>query len=365
MKKKLKIIITAIVAIAVIGIVIGLILTGTVGSPHTKTTQIQGNSGTQTTNSSNVKTVGNTSTNQSGDFFTLRTPLSSSLAVIDLADQLGYYRDNGIIIERTGTSTGGPQNIMTVASGSNDVGGSAFSAIVNAIAKGTKIKVVVPSIGTSLTEPDYKWLVLNTSSIKTASDLKGKTIGVNTLGAQADFVTRAYLYQHNLTPSDVQLVVLPIENEEQVLRQGQVDVIAPNGNYLKKAESDGGVRALFTDAEVTGDQVKSATFMSTDFIEEHPDIVRKFVNATTRAIEWDKQNRDQSKVLLAEYLEKNNGNTKLAALHNGWAIRSPPTINDQDVQFWVDVMVKEGLLKEGQIKPSDVYTNEFNPYYQK
>lgn len=367
MEKKLQYTIIAVVAIAVIGIAIGLVVTGnkTVSSSPIPTThaQVSGNSPAGITSGTNIP--GTNSSNQSGEYFTIRTSLSSSLSVIDLADALGYYRDEGIILERTGTSTGGPQNIMTVASGSNDVGGSAFSAIVNAIAKGTKIKVIVPSIGTSVAEPDYKWLVLNSSSIHTASDLKGKTIGVNTLGAQADFVTRAYLYQHNMTPSDVQLVVLPIENEEQVLRQGQVDVIAPNGNYLKKAEANGGVRAIFSDAEVTGDQVKSATFMSTAFLEKHPDIARKFVNATTRAIEWDKQNRNESRVVLAEFLKNHNGNPKLAALHNGWAIRSPPVISDSDVQFWIDVLVKEGILKDGQIQPSDIYTNEFNPYYRK
>ncbi|WP_342770241.1 MULTISPECIES: ABC transporter substrate-binding protein [unclassified Methanoculleus] len=332
MEKRLQYGIIAVVAIAIIGIVIGTVL------------------------------AGNPSTPSETEFFTIRTPTSTSLSVVDLADSLGYYKEAGIVIERTGSTTGGPQSIMTVAAGSNDIGISAFSAIVNAIGRGTKIKTVAPAIGTSPAEPDYKWLVLETSPIKTASDLKGKTIGVNTLGAHADFVTQAYLYQNGLTPSDVQLVVVPFENQEQVLRQGQVDVIAPNGNFLKKAEENGGVRALFSDGEVIGEQVKSGIVMSTDFIERHPDITAKFVNATVKAIEWDKQHRAESKVLLAKFLTETGGNPKLGELHNGWAIRSPPVINDADVQFWLDIMEKEGALKPGQLRPSDVYTNEFNPY---
>jgi ABC-type nitrate/sulfonate/bicarbonate transport system substrate-binding protein len=366
MERKLQYVIIAAVIIAVVGIAIGLVLIGnkTVSSTPVPAVSPSSPAGVPAP----VQTAGNSlsgvATTSGTGLFTIRTPTSSTLGVIDLANELGYYRDAGIVIEYTGTSTGGPQNIMTVASGSNDVGGSAFSAIVNAVAKGTKIKVIAPAIGTSVSSPDYKWLVLNSSPIKKASDLKGKTIAVNTLGAQADFVTRAYLYQNNLSPSDVQLVVLPYENMEQALKSGQIDVIAPNGNFWKKAETDGGVRALFTDAEITGDQVKTGTFMSTDFIEKHPDIARKFVNATVKAIEWDKQNRNQSRVLLGKFLKENNGNPQLATYFTGWSIRTPPVIWDSDVQFWIDIMVKEGTLKPGQLKPSDVYTNEFNPYAQ-
>lgn len=38
---------------------------------------------------------------------------------------------------------------------------------------------------------------------------------------------------------------------------------------------------------------------------------------------------------------------------------------DKDAQFWIDWLVKDGKIKEGQFKPSDIYTNQFNPYYKK
>ena len=366
MEKKQQYILIAVIAIAVIGIAIGLLLTGGKTVSSSQIPVVSGN--TPAGESVPVLTPGNsqpTASAASGTgLYTIRTPASSSIGVIDLADELGYYRDAGIVIERTGMTSGGPENIMTVVSGSNDVGSSAFSAVVNAVAKGAKIKVIAPAIGTSLDDPDYKWLVLDNGPIKTASDLKGKTIAVNTLGAQADYVTRAYLYSHNLSPSDVQLVVLPYGNMEQVLKQGQVDVVAPNGNWKKKIIADGGVRTLFTDAEVTGAQVKTGTFMSTDFIAKHPDIAKKFVNASVKAIEWDKQNRNQSRVVLAKFLKEQNQNPELATYFTGWSIDTPPVVRDSDVQFWIDVIVKEGGLKSGQLKPSDVYTNEFNPYSQ-
>jgi ABC-type nitrate/sulfonate/bicarbonate transport system substrate-binding protein len=369
MEKKQHYLIITVIAIIVIGIALVLLLNGSKTGNPTPVVTVSGTPRGGISAPVLVQTSGippsKESTLSGSGLFIIRTPASSSdSSAINLADELGYYRDAGIVIEYTGVTSGGPESIMTVVAGSNDVGSSAFSAIVNAVAKGAKIKVIVPSQGTSVKDPAYKWFVLDNGPIKTASDLKGKTIAVNTLGAQADYVTRAYLYSHNLSPSDVQLVVLPYGNHEQVLRQGQVDVIAPSGNWVKKIEAGGGVRTLFTDAEVTGDQIKTGTFMSSDFIAKHPDIARKFVNATATAIEWDKLNRNQSRIVLAKFLKEHNGNPELASYFTGWSIGTPPVIHDSDVQFWIDVIVKEGTLKSGQLKPSDIYTNEFNPYFK-
>ncbi|WP_245288203.1 hypothetical protein [Bradyrhizobium sp. Ec3.3] len=35
-------------------------------------------------------------------------------------------------------------------------------------------------------------------------------------------------------------------------------------------------------------------------------------------------------------------------------------IGDAELQVWIDWLVKDGLLKQDQLKPSDLYTNEFN-----
>jgi hypothetical protein len=37
-------------------------------------------------------------------------------------------------------------------------------------------------------------------------------------------------------------------------------------------------------------------------------------------------------------------------------------ISDGEIQVWIDWLEKDGLFKSGQLKASDVYTNEFNFY---
>ena len=47
--------------------------------------------------------------------------------------------------------------------------------------------------------------------------------------------------------------MIPIPQHEQVLKQGQVDVVAPLGVVVDKIEAGKGVRVLFSDYDIIGD----------------------------------------------------------------------------------------------------------------
>jgi len=256
--------------------------------------------------------------------------LSSSAVVetYEFARELGYLGD--INITRRGSNTGGPEDIISVATGSTDVGHAAWVAIINAKARGAEIKGISAPMGNS-PENWYegtpylsKWLVLENSSIRSAKDLAGKKIAVHTLGGHAEYVTREYLARNNMLKGDVQLITM--SHHEEVLRQGQVDVVAPVGVQIDRMEANGGIRVLFTDYDVIGNQTHCGLFMSEKFMRENPETAKY----------W-----------------------------KGFGVREHAILVDSDVQFWIDWLVSDGKLKGSQFKPADIYTNEFNPYYRK
>lgn len=138
-------------------------------------------------------------------------------------------------------------DIMAIASGSIDVGHSAWVAIINAKARGSEITAFAAPMGNS---PESwfegnpflsKWIVLENSSIRSAKDLAGKKIAVNIMGAHVDYITREYLTRNGISMDQVQLVPIGITNHEQVLKQEQVDVVAPLGIVVNKIEESKGV----------------------------------------------------------------------------------------------------------------------------
>ncbi|MFZ4800688.1 MAG: ABC transporter substrate-binding protein [Chlorobium sp.] len=270
---------------------------------------------------------------------------------------------------------GGTVTMQALLANNIDVAGGSISIWVNAISKGAKVKLLLP--GSVTEKPEHSGLlVLEESNIHTIKDLAGKKIAVNVLGAEADFIIRTFLKQNALSVNNVELVVVPAENQEQVLRSRQVDAIAwttSGGTQFDRTVDHGGVRRIpgTSSFETRGNLsllTTSEGFLE-KFIREHPDAVRSYLKAVDGArrivrAEFEK-NPDRVRTVYAEISEKKGGNPELVRYYRG--VRWSPEnqfITDRDIQFWIEKFTEDGILKQGQLKPADVYTNEFNPQYK-
>lgn len=274
-------------------------------------------------------------------------------------------------------SGGGTTALQALIAKNVDTAGSAWPAWINIVASGGKIKAV---LGTIVSTKDNKsgtsgLLVLEDSSIHTIKDLVGKRIAVNVLGAEADYVIREYLKNNGLSINQVQLVVVPGENQEQMLRSKQVDAAAwttSGGPQFDMTVEKGGVREIPStrNYDVKGETVFLGFGFRNDFIEKHPDAVRNYVRAydVARRILYDEfqKNPERVRKIHAEIAKEKGGNPRLSKYYEAtsWTPQYP-FISDKDFQWWIDRFVENGQLKPGQIKPSDIYTNAFNPLFKK
>ena len=281
-----------------------------------------------------------------------------------IAAALGWLKDKGIEIQSVGFSQGGPENLFGLNNGSVDIAGAATPALINAITGGAPIIGVMPETGES-ERTNSKFFVLADSPIKTAEDLKGKTIAVNTLGAHLDYTAREYLRQHHMSPSDVQLVVVPGPQLDQVLRHKQVDVAATGAweaIFAGRIAAEGSVRVLFTAYEVLGPMALSSNIMRKSFIEQHPQAVRDFVTASAKAVDWTDGHPEEAKRLVAEIYKERGDNPELVTYWTGNGLRQHNLYTDHDAQFWIDALVREGRLKPGQLTPADIATGKYNEF---
>lgn len=285
--------------------------------------------------------------------------------LLELAEDLGYLAP--LKTNYVGIATGGPQGIQTALTEDVDISSEAFNgAIAKFIASGAPVKAVIAAYG-NLEKPRFAYYVLNDSPIKTARDLIGKKVAVNSVGAQMEFVLTEYLYRAGLSKEEVKqvtLVVVPLSSGEQVLRQKQVDV-AP---LTDVALEHGGVRMLFKDYDLYGGITVGSYVMSTKFIKEKPNAAKHIVGAIAKTIEWSRSHPHTEVIARMEQIFKkrnrneNNGNLKY---WHGWGVAGTGGLMaDDEFQRWIDWLVKDGQLKAGQVNTKDLYTNTLNPYFK-
>jgi len=285
----------------------------------------------------------------------------------ELAEDLGYLTP--LRLKWMGNVLGGPESIQAVSTRDIDFGSAATGSVIKLIAAGAPIRQVMASNGVD----ELSWggyFVLAGSPVQNAHDLLGKTISVNTLGAHAEFMIREYLRRGGLTKQQVKqvtMVITPPINGEQSLRLGHVDVASLSGVLRDRALQRGGLRLLFTDRDLFGNFNSSTTVFRTDFIEKRPNVVRAYVTATARAIEWARATpkdavRERLKQILAK--RKRGEDPALAQHWHSVGIRSTGgVLSDADMRLWIDWLDREGDLHSTKLhKLSDLYTNEFNPY---
>ena len=271
---------------------------------------------------------------------------------------------------------GGTVSLQALLANNIDTGGSAWPAWINIIAREGKIKAL---LGTSVSTKENEGnagglMVLDESSIHSIKDLVGKRIAVNVLGAEADYVVQLLLKKNGLSISQVELVVVPVEQQEQMLRSRQVDAVFVSlvGVYFHLTLDHGGVRVIpgTTNYEIKGESIRSAIGFRNDFIAKYPEAVKKYIRAydISRRIIYSEFVKDPERVrkAYAEISVEKGGNPLLARYYQG-TLWTPdfPFIVDKDLQWWIDRFVEDGILKPGKLKPSDIYTNEFNPLYKK
>jgi ABC-type nitrate/sulfonate/bicarbonate transport system substrate-binding protein len=284
----------------------------------------------------------------------------------ELAADLGYL-DN-VKLKWIGNTISGPQDIQAATTGDTDFGGAFNGAIVKLAAAKAPITAVVGYYGSNKTT-NMSFFVLDGSPIKTARDLIGKKIGVNTLGAHAEAVTKTYLARNGLTDAEikqVELVVVPPVNTEQSLRQKQIDVAALSQTLRDKAIERGGIHALFTDYDLLGEFTAGSYVFRDDFIKKNPTTVRTFVSGVGKAIEWARtQPRD---VVVARFTDiiRKRGRNEDATLVTFWksygVAGKGGVIADAEFATWIEWLDREGELKGKQVAAKDVYTNDYNAY---
>ena len=200
----------------------------------------------------------------------------ASLGIIDVMRKAGLFKKNGLDVDLVYIQ-GSP--ILTAAMMSGQVPLSFIG--------GADTVYLACGINT------LYWRMFSTPDVKTVADLKGKKIGLTTMGSQEDAVTRYLLKEHGLVPDrDVAIVAVgSAPNRLAALSKGIVHAstfIPPQDIAAEKL----GLHELI-DMSKLGLYNPGSCFASTKtYVKSHHDTVMRVMKTFVEGLRFYRENRE-------------------------------------------------------------------------
>ncbi|MGN7455317.1 ABC transporter substrate-binding protein [Paenibacillus pasadenensis] len=282
-------------------------------------------------------------------------PDNPGFDLVYLADELGYFDGTSTRPKYVG-KIAAPQIIPLVGTGDIDFGSRMVPLVISAIASGADIKVVSAGGKTLEDAPHMKYFARADSGIKTAKDLEGKTIGINSFGACAEFVSKKYFKEQGVDVSKIKFLVVPDDKQEQTLEQGGIDLAIIHAPFSGRAGKNEKFTQLWSDYDLDGGLGGMAPYSANgEFARKHPEAVRDFVATIAKTANWVNDHPEEAKAIIAKRLNMNVEYIDRFAYVEDLVVTEPP------IQYYIDILEENGKIDKGKVKVKDVYTNEFNP----
>ena len=221
-----------------------------------------------------------------------------SLALFFVADDQGYFKDNGLDITlRKYDSGAGALNGMLAGEADLVVGTTEYPLVNKALQKASFKTIGVIARGETI------YIVARKDrGIEKPTDLKGKRIGT-TVGTIAEFHLGRYLELTGLSMRDITVVDLktPEEWVNAVIR-GEVDAVCTSQPYADSAKIGLGANAVAWSAQ-SSQPLYAQAMASNAFIASHPDLVERFIKALAQAEDYVASHPAGAKAIIQERLD--------------------------------------------------------------
>jgi NitT/TauT family transport system substrate-binding protein len=283
-----------------------------------------------------------------------------------LAESLGYFKDEGLDVELLNEPAGVDAENQLLAGAVQGVVGF-YDHCVDLQAKGKFVESIVQF---SQAPGEVELVSTKHPEIKSAADLKGKSVGVTGLGSSTNFLTHYLVTKAGLQSGDVTSV--PVGAGTTFIAAMQQDTIQAGmtteptvSRLLKTKEASVLVdmrTAEATRAALGGTYPAASLYVETAWAEAHKDLSQKLANAFVKTLKFI---NTHSAAEIAEKMPKDfyvgDKEAYVKALNDGKAMFTADGVMPEDGPKTVLAVLSQGN-KNIEGKPIDLsktFTSEF------
>src|SRR3979411_2015415 len=129
--------------------------------------------------------------------------------------------------------------------------------------------------------------------IKTVADLKGKRIGVTTLGSLTDWLVRGLSRQQGWGSDGIKILALgQMQARLAAIQRGELDGMVIESATGYELEEGGKARNLLLFGDIAKDFYTHVIYATDDMIEKRPDLLRRFLRGWFKTIAFMRANRE-------------------------------------------------------------------------
>jgi NitT/TauT family transport system substrate-binding protein len=279
----------------------------------------------------------------------------------------GYYDQEGIDLDiQEGRGSG--VTVQAVAAGTATFGYADVPTMIKAASKGAP----VTAVGVALQTSAMSVMGFGDKNIRKPEDIRGKTVAV-TPGDSMSQIWPLFLKKTGLKDSEFKTVSGDAQTKLNAVINGQADMllgyVMDQAIKLQDATHKDVYPIRFADYGVN--MVSSGIIVQKDFLKAHPDVVKRFLRATTRSLEEAARNPDAA---IDEMLKANPKSgvkdTALVGMKNTAALYKGPDnpgnrplrVGSKNMDETLALLVEYGGLDKASAgKATDYYTNDYLP----
>ncbi|MFB6636320.1 ABC transporter substrate-binding protein [Streptomyces chartreusis] len=264
------------------------------------------------------------------------------VAPLYLGQKKGFFEKQGLKLEFT-SAQGGAAIVPGVASGQFQFGFSNVTSLMVAQSNGVPVKAVANGIAsTGVRGKDFNGLMVKKDSpVKSAKELEGKKVAINTLKNINETAVRQAVREAGGDPDEVELVEMAFDQMPAALDQGQIDAACVVEPATATIRSQGGREIASPLIDVAPELTVAMYFTSTQYAQQHPDVVKKFQDATAESLAYAEAHPDEARQIVTTY-------TKIPAsvLEQVVLPKWPAEANRPSIEALMKLGEEDGLFKK-------------------
>ena len=265
-----------------------------------------------------------------------------------VAQKMGFFEREGLDVPII-TMRGSPLTIQALTADSIYVANATVDTIITANEKGADLTMIgglINGLGLSM---------VGGKSYKTYADLRGTTIGTQTLTSGTGFALRLVLKAHGLEyPRDYALLNIGGASDRyQAMTSGQISS-APVGVPLDLVAKQQGFNIIGYFADDLPNFQFNVYIVKRSWAEKNRPLVVRFMKAMVSSMRWMLDNREAACAYLSKEMAITIEHCRYASDYN-WKSRiwdRNADLNVEGVRTLIKITAEQGILKEPLPQPS-------------